>query len=328
MTRQETYEYIKQNIRPATLKDEFGLERFSHSKLETFHNCPYRYYLHYEKNQCEQSDSIALELGHLFHEIMEERGRVMLGELNMSIDTQEVKDRWEGKIKDVKRRRWDEWIPDKDGVTYDEKIERFWSYYPTSILDVDWKPLSCEQEFHFVWKNKLRGYGFIDRLDINKEGEIRVTDYKTSRAVYSKKSRDYAQQMAVYAMACVCLYDKLPTNFEYDFIFLNERASAMEREDSIIQSIDNIDELVDEIFSAAESRKFFPAPKPLCHWCDFCATNDRADREFKSLCSYYSKWTREKKDFGVHEIFDKETFNADEALEKALGTASKKTLVW
>lgn len=328
MNRTELQEYIKNNIRLATVKDEFGLDRFSHSKLESFTSCRYRYFLHYEKEILEKGGSIALELGGLFHEIMEERGRVLTGELNLSLEVADVKARWQEKINDVKRRRWEEWEPDKNGVTYDEKINRFWKYYPESISsDAGWKPFACEQEFHFVWKDKLRMYGFIDRIDQNQDGDLRVIDYKTSNTVYSPKIREYSQQMTIYALACMALYDKIPINYEYDFIFLTQKAAALNKKDSLETALKNIEGLYADIMAVKATQNYYPITTPLCHWCPYCETNEAADKETKTLCKYFCRWTRQKKDFATNRPFEKDAFNAETAFEEA-EALDKSKLIW
>lgn len=325
MNKQELENYIRENIRPATLQDEFKLERFSHSKLETFSQCRYRYYLHYEKEMQDENKSVALALGGLFHEIMEERGNAIIENKELKADAQQ---NWQDDIEKIRNTHWDEWTPDKNGLTYDEKIATFWKHYIKSIEDEVWKPTACEQEFHFVWKNKVRFYGFIDRIDIDKNGDYKVTDYKTSNSVYAQKDRDFSQQMTIYALACMSLYNKLPIEFEYDFVFLNQKADALKEPYSIEIALKNLEKKFKEIEEVKENLNYYPNGTPLCHWCPYCETNERSDESTKKMCKYYCLWTREKRNFSTNRPINKDGFNAEESYLEAQASNQNKGLVW
>ncbi len=79
-------------------------------------------------------------------------------------------------------------------------------------LEGDWRPLRFEQTFGFkgapplvlpVGERLVRLHGFIDRIDSNPSGELRVIDYKTGSSHLA--ARDLIEgrrlQLAVYAMA-------------------------------------------------------------------------------------------------------------------------------
>lgn len=79
-------------------------------------------------------------------------------------------------------------------------------------LDGDWQPLRFEQAFGFhgtpplileIHGTRVRLHGYIDRIDINEAGELRVIDYKTGSSHLA--ARDLIEgrrlQLAVYALA-------------------------------------------------------------------------------------------------------------------------------
>ena len=64
-------ESLKDFVRPVTEKDRAILPTYSHSKLEVFENCPYRYALQYEQGKRSSETTLALELGTICHRVYE-----------------------------------------------------------------------------------------------------------------------------------------------------------------------------------------------------------------------------------------------------------------
>ena len=64
-------EYLKDFIRPVTDEDKVTIPTYSHSKLEVYENCPYRYSLQYEQGKRSNETTLALELGVICHRVYE-----------------------------------------------------------------------------------------------------------------------------------------------------------------------------------------------------------------------------------------------------------------
>lgn len=311
------------NIRKATEEDKEKLPRLSYSGLSTLSNCPYRFFIHYIKGVASNSSTIALDVGSFCHKVLEDKANVMI-ETNYSKCTH---NEYNEEFQKVKSKWWEQWgTVDKSGMNYDQKFESFWNYYPTAIESDIWEPLDAEKEFEFVFEDRVRLYGFIDRVDITKDGdsEIKVTDYKTANHVYSNKETNYSLQMFVYALACKIMYDRIPVEFEYDFVFLNQKKLALNEFDSFKKCYEQLSDLVDYYFELADTRKYICHPTPLCYWCDYSALNPNSSWQTRNCCKYYSLWTPQEKTFKVNQPYDKETFNADEAYS----LAEKQRLVW
>ena len=54
-----------------------------------------------------------------------------------------------------------------------------------------------------------------------------------------------------------------------------------------------------KLFEGIKAKDFEPKPSPLCAWCNFSKTNEKAPEEGKYLCPYYSHWTKDNKDFST-----------------------------
>ena len=70
----EDMELLASHIRACTDEDT-ELERFSHSKLETWHNCNRNFMYKYDLNNYVSGDSIATTIGSICHYVLELKGR-------------------------------------------------------------------------------------------------------------------------------------------------------------------------------------------------------------------------------------------------------------
>lgn len=301
-------ELLKPYIREVTWDDKKKLPRFSYSRLEQFLNCPMAYDFKYNKKMFTSDTSLALELGSLCHRVLEEKAK-MINDINKSIDYEmldkllhdgiidldlKTKDPIRG-LESLKQSYWETWYEaDSENRTYDQKMELFNQVLHTEMQDDDWAIKECEMPFEFVWDDRVIFNGFIDRVD-ERNGEYRVVDYKTSKKPFPESKLPTSLQFGIYALAILQKYGKLPIEYKYRFILLDQEQLALTKgwEKRLIKKLT-------QTFDGVESREnkgsFEPKPSPLCHWCNFCATNPDA-KDYKDVCEYYSLWTPTNKTF-------------------------------
>ena len=319
-----------------------GEERISYSKLSTFEQCPRQFFIKYEqKKRPDDITSLPLEIGTISHYGKELIGKaLMAGEtpdyehiksiiiagfdefkIRSYIDENGNKvgalDNWcdmEGEmvhvpgLEELKKKYFFEWVePDnKSGMNYDKKLEIYFNNFEqleNDMKETGWRPIACEPEFEFSYKGLFKLYGFIDRIDINEDGDYRVVDYKSSKKVFDDKDIKTPMQMFIYTLAIENMYGKTPIAHHYDFIFIDKIQEACSKgyykrgEKKLIK-------LWEDLCTCRETGVFKPKPTPLCHWCEYCATNPNALHEFKHECQYYSKWTPTNKTFEKNKEFD------------------------
>jgi ATP-dependent helicase/DNAse subunit B len=307
---------LKPYIRAVDPEKDKDLPIFSHSSLEQFVNCPYAYNLKYNEDKRSEDTTLALELGSLLHKILEIKGHwVHLGvdidfdklyniiESGYEEQDEKTSEKLRG-VKALKRSYFENWYAkdNASGMTYEEKLKIFKStVLQNEMTDDEWKPVYFELPFEFVWNNRCIIHGFIDRVDI-KDGEFRVVDYKTSKKVFDDSKVKTSQQFGIYACAILNMFGKLPIEYEYDFILLNQKQQAMSTgwEKRFIKKIEKI---LDAINKCNESKIFSPKPCPLCYYCNYCANNPNA-KEYQHECIYFSLWTPTEKSFSVNEEFN------------------------
>jgi hypothetical protein len=302
------------------------MEKYSYSKLETFDQCPYKYKLVYIDDNRSEESTLALEMGSLAHKGKELWGEYLADKkkpdfayidyvIKNGIEVQEILEVNGVEIKnevsedilgidDLKGKYFESYMHkcDKTGMTYDEKMKVYLHILHNETLK-DWQILSVEENFKFNFENRCFLHGFIDRIDVNKDRDIRVVDYKTSKAIFDDKKLPTPLQMVIYGLACEAIYKKLPIEYLYDFIFLGEEQLACTK-GYLERGKKKLHSLLDKIEASESSGEYIPKPTPLCHWCHLSGNTCAIDKKFNGMCEYYSLWTRENKNFNVNKKYE------------------------
>ena len=304
-------EYLKDYVRPVTEEDKKKLPTYSHSKLEVYENCPYRYSLQYEQGKRSNETTLALELGTICHRVYEiasqmwKNGLINYEDLKFLLEYGDTDEKISG-IKDLSKKYFEEWYePDSEGHTYKWKMDQFdkgLHEYISGFNYNGWIPFKEEYDFEFVFNDRAIIHGFIDAILINTEGDLKCIDYKTSKKLFPDSKIPTSQQFGIYCMGMLNAFGKLPVQCDYKFILLNQEQNALtsgfgkrivKRLNSVMNKIDKYKK--EDIYA--------PAPSPLCHWCSYCPTNSNAV-QYKNECEYYSLWTPTEKNWDVNKRFN------------------------
>jgi ATP-dependent helicase/DNAse subunit B len=296
--------------------------------LDLFDNCPYRYYLKYILGNYVDESTLSLELGTLAHKAKELASKSIIdgkpidmkyiediinnGFLQQDvtyINDEEVystKEEVTGLI-EIKKKYLDEYYKkcEKSGLTYNDKWKIFYNNLNVSKHLGEWKILDVEVPFEIKYTNDITIVGKIDRIDINPQGELRITDYKSSASVYKDDKLKTPLQMFIYALACQNIYKKLPISYVYDFVFLGEMQESCSK-GYYERGKKKLDSLIDKIIECETKQEFIPKATPLCAWCEFSGQGYYPNN-YSGLCEYYSLWTRENKTFAVNRKWGEET---------------------
>ena len=293
-------------------RPEDKYKKYSYSGLSTLKQCPYQFNLTYNEGKRSNDTTLALQLGTLLHYVLEQKGYMIkegvvdykkLSDIlqNGTTETDEKTKEAIIGLKQLKKIYWETWgIPDSEGRTYDQKIETFLKVLSDEMQRDDWQPYLFEHPFKFVYDNKIILHGFIDRVDTKTVGDeviFRVVDYKTNKKPYPDKDLATSLQFGIYALAILNEFGTIPEEYQYRLILLDQEQYALTKgwEKRLLTALDK---LVKELDDRTASGEWIPKPTPLCHWCNFCATNAEA-KEYKNECPYYSLWTPENKTYEV-----------------------------
>lgn len=185
----------------------------------------------------------------------------------------------------------------KTGMTYDEKCELFLKELrEKDMVDEEWKVVAVEQEFSVEYNGRCVLFGFIDRVDMNKDGDIRVVDYKTSKSVFDDSKIKTPLQMFVYALACKEIYGRYPIECLYDFVFIGAEQLGGTK-GWLKRGEKKLTKILDAIDECAKTGVYKPSATPLCYWCSYASHTPLGDPKFKLECDYHLKWTPTSKTF-------------------------------
>lgn len=206
-------------------------------------------------------------------------------------------------LNELKRTFFEDWItPDeKSGLTYEQKIATFFEHIRDEEKDPDWQTIGAEVPFHFEVRPGIFLRGFIDKIQCNDQNELRIVDYKTSKAVYDQKKLATPLQLYIYHLACKELYpDYKIKEYMYDFVLLGETVLGGTK-GWLARADKKLNKLLDQIAECESTGIWAPKPSPLCYWCSYSCNNPHSQPEYRNLCPYYSLWTPEdRKNFGVN----------------------------
>ena len=309
---------ILKKIRPVDEQDLIRLKKISYTAIDVFDKCPMQYKLKYIDRKRENIDTLALNIGTLTHKVLEEKGYFLKNGKSVDYDylssilygglnTDEENILGVNELKQIYFEEWGE--PDKNGLSYDNKIEIFCNeVLPKEMEDEndEWDAFGFEVPFAFVYDERFIIQGFIDRIDIRESPdgdlEYRVVDYKSSKSTYNEKNIVTAKQMFIYALACAFMFGKLPTEFLYRFILINKSQKAMtagwEK-----RGLKTLERLLTGIEENTENHLWKPKPSQLCYWCDYCKNNLNS-KKHRFECPYYMEWTPQNKTFKLHKEWE------------------------
>lgn len=292
--------------------------RYSYTALSTYASCPLQYCLKYVHKLRSEESALNLEMGTIAHKVKELISIDLIegiapdykgyegilkhgytGEDKASGDVETLP----GYIELCQKYPEDWHAPDtKSGMTYEQKLEIFLSHLQDEEHDPEWKTIGVEVPFEFEYGDVLL-FGFIDKISMNRKGELKITDYKTSKKVFTDKDIKTPLQMLIYDLAVRHIYDSPIIAHTYDFVFLGVQQEAGSP-GWLARGEKKLQRLLTEIASCSETDIWKPCPSPLCAWCDYSRTNPNATHELHDKCPYHSLWTPDSRSYAVARAWD------------------------
>ena len=195
-----------------TLEDIKPLERYSYSKISTYHQCPMKFKLHYLDKNYLFGDSVATEFGTLVHETEEALATAL--QASVEINYVALKNNFIIGCRKLAHKYPEDWVKlDKSGRTYQEKM---YIYLESAIYRLErfvlenpqLEIIGIEQKFEYDYDGIHSFTGSIDRAFRNKiTGEILIQDIKTWPVPAQNSDLKAPTQFTVYAMAALQLWN-------------------------------------------------------------------------------------------------------------------------
>lgn len=297
------------------------LKKNSYSSINTFEQCPFKFFLQYVEGHYISVDSLASDFGTLCHHILESIGLDL--KFGRKIDYEKYKkefaevnipkkDAFDRKggiygINVLKKKYTREFFEaDSNGQSFQTKALDFMNRGIYSLENYmkshpDWRVWGCEHYFDVTFDNHRFG-GYIDRILFNeKTGEYLVEDIKTKGHPFKDDELVTPLQFVVYvkALAEVTGVPESKIHCAYDLPICDMRQDAGTK-GFVKRGVDKIN----KIFAQIENKDFKPNPSPLCWWCQFNHGNPNIPEAAKGLCPYYSLWRPDSKTYDVANIWE------------------------
>lgn len=115
----------------------------------------------------------------------------------------------------------------------------------------------------------LQLVGIIDRLELDADGELVVTDYKTGRAPSDRYEQSKMGGIHFYSLLCEELFGRRPARIQLLHLQEPVAITAVPTDQSTRGLRTRVGALWQAIATACEREDFRPKPGPLCNWCSF-----------------------------------------------------------
>lgn len=238
---------------------------YSHSRLETFKNCPLKYKFNYIDKIKREEEGIEAFLGSRFHEVMEKIYKD-LPFRKYSLD----------ELLDFYEDDWDKNYHDKIVIADNERkakdykeigkkfIEDYYKrYYPFNqgkVLGIErWVIINLDDKGEY----KLRG--IIDRLNQTKDGTYEIHDYKTSKSFPEQSKMDEDRQLALYQIGVQSMWNDVGNvELVWHYVAFDKEIRSKRREEELAELKKDT---IEQIKKIEATREFLPNKSTLCGWC-------------------------------------------------------------
>lgn len=242
---------------------------YSHSKLSTFEQCPFKYKLRYiDKIKPVIEQTIEAVLGTSVHNTLEWIYNSVKQNPNEIPDLDKIilfyADNWKKTIKPntliVRREMTKKDYFDK-GVQF--LINYFQNHHPFKDGTIE-----CEKRIFIELDENTKMQGFIDRVVHNiEEGHYEIHDYKTANTLPSQEEKDKDRQLALYSIGIKEIYGKDKEVILIWHYLAHDQKIVSKRTN---EQLEQLKEETRKLIKKIESAKEFPHNKsPLCSWCEY-----------------------------------------------------------
>jgi len=165
--------------------------------------------------------------------------------------------------------------PELAGLFDDDEQRSAWLAEARDMLDryftledpTRLEPFRREHAVEAVLESGLLLRGYIDRLDVAADGEIRIVDYKTGIAPKEEYEARALFQMKFYAVVLWLTQQQVPKLLQLIYLGNGEIVRYAPDESDLRATVRKIDALWQAIERARSTGDWRPRPSRLCGWC-------------------------------------------------------------
>ncbi len=242
----------------------------SPSRVSDFMVCPLLYRLRVI-DRLPEPPSPAATRGTVIHTVLERLFDLPATERTLTTAVGMVDDAWAATVEDDERLA--DYIETFDGdpdlmrqewlTGSDELLERYFALEDPTRLE----PAERELLVETVLDTGLVLRGFVDRLDVAANGDMRVVDYKTGRAPSPGFEAKALFQMRFYAFVLGRIHGRLPKLLQLLYLGSGEVVRHEPTAEDAAATERKLEALWAAIMRATQEGDFRPNKSRLCDWC-------------------------------------------------------------
>ncbi len=244
------------------------LGSLSPSRAADFKTCPLLYRLRAIDRLPQRPSLIALR-GTLVHAVLEALFDLPRPERTLEAARELLPAAWQ-RIGEAEPSVAQLFADDLDGAQFAEWVEsaaQLLGNYFTLEDPARVEPAAREQLVEVV-VDGLRLRGYVDRLDVNPDGDVRIVDYKTGASPREAFEAQALFQMKFYALVLWRTRGVVPRQLRLMYLADTDTLSYAPDAEELIRFERTLKAIWAAIETATQNRDFRPSPGRLCEWCD------------------------------------------------------------
>lgn len=240
----------------------------SASVANTFLKCPLQFRFSY-LDKIPRPATPAMLRGTLVHKVLENMFDLPAEQRTVNVVTQTINDAWQ--TVSAEATKLEETLAEQSADDLKAETLRLIEAYFTLENPSRLNPDGRESFVETVLSSGLRLRGIIDRVEVNPDGWVRITDYKSGKAPLPQYTHDYRLQMLMYSLLYRENRGVVPRRTQ--LLFLGGACPDVMIIDPTPEDVTAFeDEILDiwiEITKCLDNGHFAPHPSKLCEWCYF-----------------------------------------------------------
>lgn len=246
---------------------------YSHSRIETYNNCPLKYKFQYVDGIKRYTESIEAFLGNRCHDALEKLYKDKLRGKENSLE----------ELLGFYKKVWDkQWHDDIKFTRKEYSAEHYHEVGLKAIQDYykryhpfnDGKTLGLEKNISVnLSSGNSKSYqlcGYIDRLVGINDGEYEIHDYKTAGSLPHQENLDKDKQLALYQIGVEQLWpDCKKVHLVWHYLIFDKEIRSYRTVEDLKILKEEISSKIATIEKATEKGDFRPIESALCDWCDY-----------------------------------------------------------
>lgn len=244
---------------------------YSHSKLDTYKTCPYKYKLRYIDRIVASEEGVEAFVGSRVHDVLERlyRGLQRGQEAHLQDALEHYEAEWEKNWHDGIKIVRAESQPDEYRRVGRQCIENYWKRYEPFDQAV---VVGIERKVNIALDEagSVRLVGYVDRLDRTGDGAYEIHDYKTGGSGLPEQAQvDADLQLAFYQMAVEQMWpDVRDVTLVWHYLAFDAELRSKRKPEALEELRRDALGLIEQV----EAETKFPATESaLCDWCGYQA---------------------------------------------------------